>query len=633
MMEMPTLIAVFVVQIAGTAFLALLLARLYRSYGHSYLREWSWSWLALCVYLVGGVLAVLWTRAYDPQHPIRLVVAIVTLIAGYWQIVFLILGTHAVAGGKIVSGRLRNAILAACAIAAAVLALLYTSEPAFFDVRYFVRIGLRSGAAAMAYLVAGAWLAWAGGWRRGAGHAIVIGSFFLYGLEQSAYFATNVVEILGLATLGSEVALLGFADLLLQFSMGLGMVMWLLEDERNELSRTAEALRRSEERLRRSQRLESVGQLAGGVAHDFNNLLTVISGRGQRLLARLEKGGEDWQEVLQIDEAAARGAALVRQLLAFSRKQVLAPQHVQANEIVGNVEGMLQRLIGEEIGFRYELAADLGWTLVDAVQLEQVLVNLVLNARDAMPEGGTLTVSTSNVVVQAEESDSLLGLMPGEHVEITVRDTGVGMDEETRRHAFEPFYTTKGVGKGSGLGMATVYGFVRQSGGSVVIDSRPGGGTAVQIYLPRVSPPENIDERGAETAAATLRAEAVGSEPSATILVVEDDERIRSLLTAVLQDNHYQVLIAEDGAAALRIAESNGAAVDLLLTDIVMPKIGGPELADRLQEVYPGLRVLFMSGYSEEVVSSRLEGTERMLLEKPFSLPDLLRCVGEALES
>jgi len=358
----------------------------------------------------------------------------------------------------------------------------------------------------------------------------------------------------------------------------------------------------------------------------------------------------------------------VRQLLAFSRKQVLTPQRVQVNEVVRNVRGMLQSSIGEEIEFSCELAADLEWTLVDPAQLEQVLVNLVFNARDAMPEGGKLTVSTSDVASRGKDSDVLSALGPGGHIDLAVSDTGVGMDEETLRHVFEPFYTTKDVGEGSGLGMATAYGIVRQSGGSIGIDSQLGAGTTVHVYLPRVQPPlapepakpepvepEPVEPESAEPeAGAAERVEAAPVEakpvevgaapavtsvgaahggPQATILVVEDDQHIRELLTMVLEDNGYQVLTATDGRAALDFMEGNGRKIDLLLTDIVMPRIGGPELADRLLAANPGLRVVFMSGYSEEIVSSRLATPDRVLLEKPFSLPDLLARVSATLRS
>ncbi len=658
MTDLLPLYTSFLVQMAGTAFLAVLLARFYRTHGHFYLGEWARSFLALFVYVAGGLLAVVWTRGYHPQHPIRLVLSSVTLVAGYTQIVFLLFGTYAAARHRRVAERPRNAILAGCIVLGVVLALLFTAEPGQAAARYFVRIGVRSGAAGVAYLVAGIWLARDGGWRRGVGRSIVIGAFLMYGAQQVNYFIVNLLEFLDIRQFGEGLALLGFVDFLLQFCMGLGLVVWLLEDEGEELRRTAAALRCSEERARRSQRLESVGQLAGGVAHDFNNLLTVIAGRGQRLMDRFDENSEDWRDVRQIDEAADRGAALVRQLLAFSRKQALAPQHVQANDVVRNVRGMLQSSIGEEIEFISELAADLEWTFVDPAQLEQVLVNLVLNARDAMPEGGTLTVSTSNVVAAGNGSDALTALGPGGHIELTVSDTGVGMNEETLRRVFEPFYTTKDVGEGSGLGMATAYGIVRQSGGSIGIDSRLGAGTTVHVYLPRVQPPvapepvkpEPVEatpvdatrveaipveaeplEAGAALAETGVRAPDAGQQ--ATILVVEDDQHIRELLTMVLEDSGYQVLIAADGRAALDVMEGNGRKIDLLLTDIVMPEIGGPELADRLLASNPGLRVVFMSGYSEEMISSRLVTQDRVLLEKPFSLPDLLAQVSATLRS
>ncbi len=663
MTEMLPLYTSFLVQMAGTAFLALLLARFYRIYGHFYLGEWARSFVALFVYVAGGLLAVVWTRAYDPQHPIRLVLTSVTLVAGYTQIVFLLFGTYAAARQRRVAERWRNVILAGCILLGVVVALLFTGEPGQAAARYFVRIGLRSGAAGVAYLVAGIWLARDGGWRRGVGRSIVIGAFLMYGAQQINYFVVNLLEFLDIRQFGEGLALLGFVDFLLQFCMGLGLVIWLLEDEGEELRCTAAALTLSEERARRSQRLESVGQLAGGVAHDFNNLLTVITGRGQRLMDRFEEDSEDWRDVRQIDEAADRGASLVRQLLAFSRKQVLTPQRVQVNDVVRNVRGMLQSSIGEEIELNCELAADLEWTLVDPAQLEQVLVNLVFNARDAMPEGGTLTVSTSNVASPGKDSDVFSALGPGRHIDLAVSDTGVGMDEETLRHVFEPFYTTKDVGEGSGLGMATAYGIVRQSGGSIGIDSQLGAGTTVHVYLPRVQPPvapepakpEPVEPESAEPeAGAAERVEAAPVEaepvevgaapaetsvgaphggPQATILVVEDDQHIRELLTKVLEDNGYQVLIATDGRAALDFMEGNGRKIDLLLTDIVMPRIGGPELADRLLAANPGLRVVFMSGYSEEIVSSRLATQDRVLLEKPFSLPDLLARVSATLRS
>ena len=639
MTEMSTMYTVYFVQSVGAAFIALLLARFHRTYGQSYLSEWSWSWAALCVYVTGALLSTAFTRSLPPQHFVRLSLTSVTLCAGYAHLAWLMAGTYSIARGRPVPRRLKHVALGACVVAGVFLTVLFTSDPAMFGARFFTRIGLRSAAAGIAYLAAAAWLAWGGGWRRGAGRAVVIGAFTVYGAEQLNYFRALLLEVLGVATMGESYALLGFLDFLMQFAMGLGMVIWLLEDERNELARTAEALRRSEERLRRSQRLETVGQLAGGVAHDFNNLLTVITGRGQRLMRTLESGGSAWEEVRQIDEAAHRGAELVRQLLAFSRRQVLAPQHVDVNEVVDAVGTMLQRSLGEDIRLETVLDDDLGWVRVDAAQMEQVLVNLALNARDAMPDGGTLTVATRNVEIAPDEADSIAGLAAGQHIELKVIDTGVGMDDETRRHMFEPFFTTKEVGKGSGLGLATVYGVVRQSHGSTTVTSVPGRGTTVTVLLPRVDAPDAAEAaraaglRSGAAFASSAPESIVTSSEKGTILVVEDEERIRDLLIAVLQDNGYSVMVANNGAEALEVVAGNGTTIDLLLTDVVMPKMGGPELADELEARNPGLKVVFMSGYSEEIVGTRLASEHRVLLEKPFSLAVLLERVASVMEN
>ncbi len=631
MPDMYTLYTVYLVQIVATGFLAVLLARFHHAYGHSYLREWSRSWAMLCVYVSGGLLAVAWTSAYPPQHVVRLSVAIVSLIAGYTQVAFLLFGTYSVARNRPASRTWRNVILVACAILAVILALMFTGDPELGGARFFVRIGIRGLVAGAAYLAAGIWLARNGGWRRGYGRAIVLGAFILYGVEQLNYFAFNALDVLGLRVTGGGLALLGFVDLLLQFAMGLGMVVWLLEEERDELARTGQALQRSEERLRRSQRLESIGKLAGGVAHDFNNLLTIISGRGQRLLGRLPARSDEWEDARQIDEAAERGAVLVRQLLAFSRRQVLIPRPVHANEVVRSVRSMLRRSLGEEITFDCQLAPDLGWALVDPAQLEHVLVNLALNARDAMPGGGVLTMTTSNVSLSSEQTDSLSGISDGEHIEIAVHDNGMGMDDEIRPQIFDPFYTTKEVGKGTGLGLATVYGIVRQSGGVVEVESSPGKGTTFRVVLPRTgAPPADVEDD--RVAPEEPEVERVADTSSRTVLVVEDDERIRGLLDTVLRDNGYEVTAARNGVEALDLAAELRGDLDLLLTDVVMPGLGGPELADQLAERNPHLKVLFMSGYSEEIVAARLAGPARMLLEKPFSLTDLLDNVRVCLD-
>ncbi len=507
--------------------------------------------------------------------------------------------------------------------------MLFTWDPDAGTERYFLRVGLRSLVAGVAYFTAAAWLARDRGWQQGAGRSIVIGTFVIYGVEQFNYFTTNLIELLDLYSFVPELALLGFFDFFIQVGMGLGMVIWLLETERDELARTSTALQRSEQRLRQSQWLEAVGQLAGGIAHDFNNLLTVILGRSQLLLRRLGANDVDRTEVRQIDEAAQRGAVLVHQLLAFSRQQVLEPQSVNINDVVRNVRMMLQRSIGEQVLIECRLDAALGRTRVDPAQLEQVLVNLVLNARDAMPEGGTVTIETANVEIPLEEADSIVGEGSGNQVLLTVTDTGAGMDEETRKHVFEPFYTRKGFGKGSGLGLATAYGIITQSGGTITVESAVGEGTTIRICLPQPGAAEELDAdaRAPEPMPFSAGPDSGGE----TVLVVEDEERIRGLLDAVLGDSGYRVLMAANGKEALELAAQHDNQIDLLLTDVVMPRMGGAELADQLESSAPDLRVLFMSGYSEEIVERQLIVGNRVLLERPFTIVELLDTVRSAL--
>ena len=628
--DLTTLYAVLLVQMAGAACLAVLLGRFYRTYSRLYLREWARSWAALCIYMLGVLVAVAWTREFSAQHPIRLAVTAATLTAGYWHIAWLIFGTYAVAKRQRLSARTTARILGSIFVGAVVVTLLFTWDPNAATQRYFLRVGLRALVAGVAYLTAGVWLARDRGWRQGAGRSIVIGAFAIYGVEQLNYFATTLIELLDLYSFGSGLALLGFFDFLIQFGMGLGMVIWLLETERDELARTSSALQRTEQRLRQSQRLEAVGHLAGGVAHDFNNLLTVILGRSQLLLQRLRANDADRAEVQQIAEAAQRGAVLVHQLLAFSSQQVLEPQSVNLNDVVHNVRKMLQRSIGEQVVIECSLDEELGWTRVNPAQLEQVLVNLVVNARDAMPEGGTVTIETANVEIPFAEADSSVGEGLGNHVVLTVTDTGVGMDEETRKHVFEPFYTTKGFGKGSGLGMATAYGIIKQSGGTITVESAVGEGTTMRICLPQLGASEQVDAgAGALEPMPIVAGRDSGGE---TVLVVEDEERIRGLLDAVLGDYGYRVLMAANGKEALELAAQHDNQIDLLLTDVVMPRMGGAELANQLESSAPDLRVLFMSGYSEEIVASQLMGGNRVLLEKPFTIVELLDTVRSALE-
>jgi len=382
--------------------------------------------------------------------------------------------------------------------------------------------------------------------------------------------------------------------------------------------------RRMEEQLRQSQKMEAVGQLAGGVAHDFNNLLTVITGRCHFLQQRLGGEGPGARDVTLIVEAAQRAAALTRQLLAFSRRQVLEMRVLDVNSVVAQVEKMLRRLIGEDIDLVTVPAQDLGCVKADPGQLEQVLLNLVVNARDAMPRGGRVTIETASVVGGTEDGPA--GIPPGPHTMLAVSDNGSGMDAETLSHIFEPFFTTKGRDRGTGLGLATVYGIVAQSGGHIAVESEPGQGTVFRVYLPRV------DEPADRLAPPSTGAEARGGQE--TILLTEDAVDLRALAREVLTRRGYQVLDAADGADALALAERHPGPIHLLLTDVVMPRVSGRELAERLAARHPAMKVLYMSGYTDDAVLRHgVLRSEVAFLQKPFGPGALARKVREILDT
>jgi signal transduction histidine kinase len=382
-----------------------------------------------------------------------------------------------------------------------------------------------------------------------------------------------------------------------------------------------------ETQLAVSQRMEAVGRLAGGVAHDFNNILTAISGYADLLLADLPPSDDRRKDVEEIHQAAQRAASLTQQLLAFSRRQVLQPKVVDLNGLVRDIEKMLRRLIGEDILFATVLHPRLGNVRADPGQLEQVLVNLAVNSRDAMPDGGRLTIETRNVELDESYAADHPGVKPGRYVLLAVSDTGMGMDEETKARIFEPFFTTKVRGKGTGLGLATVYGIVQQTGGHIWPYSEPGKGTTMRVYLPRVDEPADpIEKPGA--APEELR----GTE---TILLVEDEAQVRAVTRQLLERNGYTVLEARDGPSALALAEgSDGATrVHLLLTDVIMPGMSGRDLATRLLAHRPDLRVVYMSGYTDDaVVRHGMLEPGLAYLEKPFRPATLLRKVREALD-
>ncbi len=383
-----------------------------------------------------------------------------------------------------------------------------------------------------------------------------------------------------------------------------------------------------EQQLQQSQKMEAVGRLAGGVAHDFNNLLMVISGYSEFLLDRLGPDPALRAPAQEIASAAGRASSLTRQLLAFSRKQMLAPKILDLNGVVTENLKMLTRMIGEDIDLVMAPGSSLGAVRADAGQIEQVIMNLAVNARDAMPSGGKLTIETSNVSLDEEYARFHAPLKPGNYVMLSISDTGAGMDSETQSHIFEPFFTTKGP-KGTGLGLSTVYGIVKQSGGYIWAHSELGKGTTFKIYLPRVA---EIAEIPSQIAAA---AELAPIEPGTeTILVVEDEANLRYLARQFLEKQGYRVIEAADGAAAMQIAVAHEGVIHLLLTDVIMPGMNGRELAQRISEIRPNTKVLYMSGYTENVIgrNGTLDAGIR-LLQKPFTLRDLQSRVREVLDS
>jgi PAS domain S-box-containing protein len=383
-----------------------------------------------------------------------------------------------------------------------------------------------------------------------------------------------------------------------------------------------------EQQLRQSQKMEAVGRLAGGVAHDFNNLLMVISGYSEFLLDRLGPDPALRGPAQEIASAAVRATSLTRQLLAFSRKQMLAPKILDLNSVVTENLKMLNRMIGEDIELVMVPAAELGTVRADAGQIEQVIMNLAVNARDAMPSGGKLTIETSNVSLDEDYARFHAPLRPGNYVMLAISDTGAGMDSETQSHIFEPFFTTKGP-KGTGLGLSTVYGIVKQSGGYIWVYSEAGKGTTFKVYLPRVA------EAVATPAQVAVPAESAATEPGTeTILLVEDETNLRYLARQFLEKQGYRVVEAADGAAAIQIAVAHEGVIHLLLTDVIMPGMNGRELAQRISEIRPNVKVLYMSGYTENVIGTN--GTLDVgvrLLQKPFSLRDLKSKVREVLDS
>ncbi|TAL10509.1 MAG: PAS domain S-box protein [Nitrospirae bacterium] len=433
----------------------------------------------------------------------------------------------------------------------------------------------------------------------------------------------RATEVVGLRKDGTEVPIeIAFSDMEME---GRRWFVGFMRDI-TERKRAEEALHQSEEQLRQSQKMEAIGKLAGGVAHDFNNLLTAITGYSDLLLGHAQLDGQARKNAEEIRKAAFRAASLTHQLLAFSRRQMLTSKVLNLNAVIMDLEPMLRRLIGEDIELTIVPGPALGQVQADPSQIEQIILNLVINARDAMPRGGKLTIETANVELDEEYAGRHAAFQPGSYVLVAVSDTGMGMDEETAARVFEPFFTTKEPGKGTGLGLSTVYGIVKQSDGYIWVYSEPGLGTTFKFYLPRSTSLSDKVQADVERTQIPQGTE--------TILLAEDEDVVRTLVGSILQDGGYTVLAASHSEEAFRISGRHDGTIDLMVTDVVMPGMSGRELAERLASLRPQMKVLYISGYTDDAIvrhGVQAEGTA--FLQKPFTPDVLLRKVREVLET
>ena len=581
-----------------------------------FLNYWGWAWAAYAGYLLFGGASVQLSRLRLLSEAL----ALASMLPGFVQAPLVMLGAdlarHPIAATKR-RGHWTIAFAVALALLVFFLSMLQSGD------RIPLRMAPRQVLAGMAFFYCTAAFHQRAKSKGSRSALVLTSACAAYGIVY--LFEAAAIALMVQTPRLQPLLFLIYVDLVCQFAIAAGMIL-LLDDEYQLQHRR---LSESEEQLRQAQKMEAVGQLAGGVAHDFNNLLTLIRGHAEALGASACLVDQQQRHLEEINRTSEQASALIRQLLAFSRKQVLQPKVLQLNSVVGQIAPMLQRLVGEQVELEIVADPQPGRVKADRSQMEQVLMNLAVNSRDAMPKGGRLSIRTENVEIRPDQPTLQGDVQPpvGHYVLLQVRDTGVGMDRSTQAHIFEPFFTTKEPTKGTGLGLATVYGIVKQSGGWIGVESELGRGTTFRIYLPQVE--ELVD------AVETAEPIAASSPPlsgGATILLVEDEKGIRELAGKFLTNNGYTVLAAGNGAEALDLAEHYPRPVDLLVTDMVMPKLGGKELVRQLTQSIPRMKVLFISGYSKQ--GGRDTGLEEAsgYLPKPFSMEQLVRKVREVLD-
>jgi signal transduction histidine kinase/CheY-like chemotaxis protein len=615
------MLGTYFAQALACALLTIMLAAFWRRYRRPYLAFWALAWAAVALFHIGAALAMSVMTRFDPASALRTSFTIAVQCLGYLQVAWMLLGTRELSSRRTITRRAHTVlILAVCALSTAI---AFASLELELAPRLYLKLGLRAAFASLIFGYAALTVWRSRGSGDGFGKRWISIALGVYALEQFNYVALLVG---GFSPLPTELwsIYLGLFDILLHASIGLGMVAWHLDEERARAIEAAGALRKSEELLQRTQRMDVVGRLAGGVAHDFNNLLTGILGYVELIRESSKSSDIERRYLAGIEQSAERASSLTAQLLTFARRQVGQPCVLDLNAELRRLEPMLARILGRTVRLDLALDPDLACVRVDPAQLEQIVFNLVLNARDALSRGGSVRLITQNERLGSGTAQAL-GIVPGDYVSFSIQDDGAGMDESVLAHLFEPFFTTKAVGKGSGLGLSTVYGIVTQASGAVTIESGRGKGTRVDVRLPATRERALEVEPGGSSFGQDAKGE--------TVLIVEDEMELQELFTRTLERAGYRVLCAGNGSQALALSNTHTGMIQVLVTDLVMPVLGGRELARELCLRRPETRVIFVTGLASEALEKQAPpSTPTRLLKKPFTPQALVAMVRGLLD-